>query len=159
MERWHLARAGAMPRQQENTPASEPWSDAGFLFALCRATKQDLPRQVAGRVFSMHAATTVGMPDDDMADASRYEISFEEIAVALVRQLDIHEGLWTLNVNFSFEAKNVATPAKPMRPGFLGALNHLSLVRVTTVVPGLTVNAARVNPRITATTESHRRSH
>ena len=94
-----------------------------------------------------------------MADASRYEFNFEEIATALVRHLNINEGLWKLSVNWQFNGKNVVGENKKALPGFLGVLNNMSLTRVTDIVPGLTVDAAQVNPRMTVTTESRRKAN
>jgi hypothetical protein len=85
----------------------------------------------------------------DMANATRYEITFEEIATALVRHLNINEGLWTLGTSFQFNAKNLGTDNnKQMRPGFVGVITQMNLVRVSEAVPGLTVDAALVNPPI-----------
>lgn len=94
-----------------------------------------------------------------MASASRYEFNWEEIATALVRQLGVNDGLWTIVVNFQFNGKNVNAEGKPLRPGFVGSLNNVSLIRVTESVPGLTVDAAKVNPRLTASTESRHRAN
>lgn len=94
-----------------------------------------------------------------MANASRYEFNWEEIATALVRQLGINDGLWTISVNFQFNGKNINVEGKPLRPGFVGSLSNVSLMRVTESVPGLTVDAAQVNPRLTTSTESRRRTN
>jgi hypothetical protein len=42
-----------------------------------------------------------------MVDINRYTFNFEEIVTALIKQLNINTGLWTLNVNFRFQANNV----------------------------------------------------
>jgi len=94
-----------------------------------------------------------------MANASRYEFTFEEIATALTRHLHIHEGLWTLSANFKYETKNLTMQDKQTRPGLLAVLDHLSLVRVTAAIPGLTIDAAHVNPRVTTATETRRKAH
>lgn len=94
-----------------------------------------------------------------MANASRYEFNWEEIAIALVRHLGINDGLWQISVNFQFTGKNISAEGAPLRPGFIGSLNNVSLIRVTQSVPGLTVDAAQVNPRLTTSTESRRRTN
>jgi len=94
-----------------------------------------------------------------MANATRYDISFEEVATALVRYLDIHEGLWTIGTSFQFNGKNIGTDKKEMRPGFIGVLNQMNLVRVTEAIPGLTVDAALVNPPVFATTAKGRKTN
>jgi len=96
-----------------------------------------------------------------MAEVTRYELDFEEIATALIRHLGVNEGLWTISVNFQFNAKNVSTDDKKARPGFLGILNHVSLVRVSERerIAGLTVDAAQVNPSIASSSPSRRRTN
>lgn len=84
-----------------------------------------------------------------MVDVTRYEFTYEEIVTALIRHLDINEGIWALNTNFNFEVKNLRTDGNDpnLRPGFLGVLQHISLVRVPKGIPGLSADAAKVNPR------------
>jgi hypothetical protein len=85
-----------------------------------------------------------------MASASQYTFSFEEVVTALIKQQDINEGLWTLNVNFKFEVKNVRKDANrpDVHPGFLGFIQHVGIVRVEKSIPGLSVDAAKVNPKL-----------
>ncbi len=94
-----------------------------------------------------------------MANATRYDITFEEIATALVRHLDIHEGLWTIGTSFQFNAKNLGTDKKQLRPGFVGLINQMNLVRVTEAIAGLTVDAALVNPPVFATSTKSRKTN
>jgi hypothetical protein len=95
----------------------------------------------------------------DMANATRYEITFEELATALVRHLNINEGLWTIGTSFQFTAKNLGTDNKQVRPGFLGVINQMNLVRVTEAVSGLTVDAALVNPPMAGTLGKGRKTN
>jgi hypothetical protein len=94
-----------------------------------------------------------------MVDVRQYTFTYEEVVVALVKQLDIYDGLWALNVNFSFNAKNIPKDTNPphMKPGFHGALEYIGLVRVDKGIPGLTVDAAKANPQLTRdpTTKVH----
>lgn len=94
-----------------------------------------------------------------MANASRYEFNWEEIATALVKQLGVNEGLWTISVNFQFTGKNINIEGKPLRPGFVGSLSNVSLMRVTESIPGLTVDAAVVNPPVFATMAKGRKAN
>lgn len=94
-----------------------------------------------------------------MANATRIEFNWEEIATALVRHHGINDGLWTISVNFQFTGKNINIEGKSLLPGFVGSLPNVALMRVTQSVPGLTVDAAQVNPRLTTTTESRRRTN
>lgn len=86
-----------------------------------------------------------------MVDVRQYSFSFEEVATSLIKHLNISEGLWALSVNFNFESKNVRkeTNNPNVCPGFVGVLQHLSIVRVAKSIPGITVDAAQVNPKLT----------
>lgn len=94
-----------------------------------------------------------------MANATRYEITLEEVATALVRHLNINEGLWTIGAGFNFTGKNLGTDNKEMRPGFLGVITKMNLVRVTEAVPGLTVDAGLVNPPMAGTMARGRKTN
>lgn len=86
-----------------------------------------------------------------MVDVNQYSFSYEELVTSLIKHLDINEGLWTLNVNFRFEGKNVRKNAESSKvaPGFIGVLEQIGLIRATKSTPGLTVDAAKVNPKLT----------
>ncbi|WP_445145383.1 hypothetical protein [Dyella sp. Tek66A03] len=84
-----------------------------------------------------------------MVDVTRFEFSHEEIITSLIRQLGINEGLWTINARFTFEAQNLRAKANDpkLSPGFVGVIQQISLVKVTNIIPGLTIDAAKVNPK------------
>jgi hypothetical protein len=84
-----------------------------------------------------------------MVDVTQYNFSYEEIVTALVRHLDLNEGLWTLNARFATEAKNLHTNGDNSKfsPGLMVVVQHLSLMKVAKSIPGLTVDAAKVNPK------------
>lgn len=94
-----------------------------------------------------------------MANASRYEFNCEEIATALLRHLGINDGFWTIGVNFQFIGNNINVDGAPSRLGFVSSLSNASLTRVTQTVPGLSAATTPVNPRLTASTESRRRTN
>lgn len=85
-----------------------------------------------------------------MANASQYTFSFEEVVTSLIKQQDINEGLWVLNLNLKFEAKNLHVDANhpDLNPGFFGFIQRIGIVRVEKSIPGLTVDAAKVNPKL-----------
>jgi hypothetical protein len=85
-----------------------------------------------------------------MPNISQYAFSFEEVVTALIKQQDINDGLWALNLSFKFEAKNVRIDnnKQDANPGFVGYVQHIGIVRVEKNVPGLTVDAAKVNPKL-----------
>lgn len=85
-----------------------------------------------------------------MVDISQYNFSYEDVVTALIKHLDINDGLWALNLNFKFEAKNFRkeTNSPTVSPGFYGLIQHVGISRVTKSIPGLTVDAAKVNPKL-----------
>jgi hypothetical protein len=84
-----------------------------------------------------------------MVDVTNYNFTYEEVVTALIRHLDVNEGLWALSAKFNFEVKNLRADASSpkMSPGFMGVMRNVSLVRVSQSIPGLTVDAAKVNPK------------
>jgi hypothetical protein len=86
-----------------------------------------------------------------MVDVNQYSFSYEELVTSLIKHLDINEGLWTLDVKFRFEGKNIRQSAESTKVslGFIGILDQIGLVRATKNTPGLTVDAAKVNPKLT----------
>ena len=86
-----------------------------------------------------------------MVDVGQYNFTYEEVVTALIKHLDLNEGLWTLNVNFRFEGKNIRKDAESTKLalGFIGMMDRIGLIRATKSTPGLTVDAAKVNPKLT----------
>ena len=85
-----------------------------------------------------------------MANVNQYTFSFEEIVTSLIKQQDINEGLWALNLSFKFEAKNVRKDANrpEVNPGLYALIQHIGISRVEKAIPGLTVDAGKVNPKL-----------
>lgn len=83
-----------------------------------------------------------------MAQAQQYVFSYKEIAEALVKGQDIHEGLWGLYVEFGIGAANIGiTPdANDVAPAAVVPLQKLGIQRFEEP-NNLTVDAAEVNPR------------
>ena len=73
-----------------------------------------------------------------------YRFSLYEVTQALIRQADIHEGLWQLQVAFGHSAANLAINGK-MTPTTITQVMGLQLGRVEKM-DVLTVDAAQVNP-------------
>lgn len=91
-----------------------------------------------------------------MVDVNQYTFNFEEIVTALIKHLNINSGLWTLSVNFRFQAKNIRDERdSKASPGFVGVIDHIGLARATKSIPGLTVDAAKVNPKPKPAQEPH----
>lgn len=81
-----------------------------------------------------------------MAEANQILFDYKEVAEALIRKQNIHEGIWGLYVEFGFGAANLADDAsKVLTPTALVAVRKIGLQRFPEE-NNLTVDAARVNP-------------
>lgn len=88
-----------------------------------------------------------------MAETNQILFDYKEVAEALIRKQDIHEGLWGLYIEFGLGAANIADEAtKGLTPAAVVAVRRVGLQRFP-VENNLTVDAAQVNP---ATTSSKR---
>ena len=67
-----------------------------------------------------------------------------QVTVALIKEADVHDGLWQLQVAFGQSAANLSVNEK-MTPTALTQILGLQLGRVDTM-DVLTVDAAQVNP-------------
>ena len=81
-----------------------------------------------------------------MAEATSFVFSYKELAEALVKRQNIHEGLWGIYVKFGFGALNVADPQTGiLTPSAISAVQEIGIQRFDEP-SNLTVNAAEVNP-------------
>jgi hypothetical protein len=81
-----------------------------------------------------------------MPEANEYIFSFKEIAEHLVKALDIHHGLWGLQVRFGLAAANFGSePGADVFPTALVPVKEIGLRRYDEA-NNLTVDAAEVNP-------------
>lgn len=82
-----------------------------------------------------------------MPEARQINFSYREIAEILVKQQGIHEGLWGIYVEFGIGAANVGnTPGGDLTPTAMVPLARMGIQRYDEEAPGLTVDAAVVNP-------------
>jgi hypothetical protein len=83
-----------------------------------------------------------------VANVSKINFSYEEVVTLFIKALGLHEGLWCLGMQFNFQTKNVRHNANDPKVvlGFLGTIDAMSITRVDKVIPGITVDAAKVNP-------------
>jgi hypothetical protein len=83
-----------------------------------------------------------------MAEAQTYIFTFKEIAEALVKRQDLHEGLWTIYVEFGIGAGNISTGpnAETLVPAAVIPIVKMGIHRADQPTP-LTVDAAEVNPK------------
>ena len=82
-----------------------------------------------------------------MAEVTSYAFTHKEIAELLIKKQDIHEGLWSMTVEFGLGATNVAAgPDDPnMSPAAITIVKRIGIQRQEQQNP-LTVDAAQVNP-------------
>ena len=83
---------------------------------------------------------------DNMAEPTLIAFNFREIAELLVKQQDIHEGLWCIHFKFGIKGANLGTNDENVLPTAMVPILELGLQKVEDRT-NLTVDAARVNPR------------
>lgn len=81
-----------------------------------------------------------------MAEASQITFSFKEVAEALVKKQGIHDGIWSVNVNFGLQATNMGPSESDLKPAAVLAIVQIGLQKVDKET-NLAVDAAKVNPR------------
>ena len=81
-----------------------------------------------------------------MAEASQMTFSFKEVAEALVKKQGIHDGIWSVNVNFALTATNMGPNENDLKPAAVLAILQIGLQKVEKET-NLAVDAAKVNPR------------
>ena len=83
-----------------------------------------------------------------MGKANQYIFEFTEVTTALIKQQGLHEGIWSLQVNFGISAINIDTPANPGKvlPAAIVPIRQLCLVK-TDKESNLAIDAAKVNPK------------
>lgn len=82
-----------------------------------------------------------------MPEARQIIFSYQELAEILVKQQGIHEGLWGIYFEFGIAGANVnQTPGGDSVPAAIVPLTRMGLQRLDEETPGLTVDAAVVNP-------------
>ena len=80
-----------------------------------------------------------------MAKAKQYVFSYPEVAEALVKKLDLHEGLWGIYVRFGIKGANISSPGDELVPAAVIPILSLGLQRFEEE-NSLTVDASKVNP-------------
>lgn len=82
-----------------------------------------------------------------MAEIVQYTFSFKEVVEALVKKQGLHEGLWSLRVEFGLGAANfnAAEGSKEITPAAIVPVVKLGIYRGTED-NSLTVDASEINP-------------
>src|ERR1700688_4204401 len=91
-----------------------------------------------------------------MAEITQYQFTFAEVAEALIKRQNLHEGEWLVGIEFVLNVGAMGMSVEAIRPGAMILANKIQLVkppRGRQHPPGLVVCAAVVNP-VKATKES-----
>jgi len=80
-----------------------------------------------------------------MAEATQYKFTLKEVAEALVKKQDIHEGLWQLGFEFGLAAAHTGPSKDEIYPTAFVPVMKAGLQEVKEET-SLSVDAAKVNP-------------
>jgi hypothetical protein len=80
-----------------------------------------------------------------MPETKELLFKYPEVVEALLKQSDIHEGLWTLAVQFGLGATNAGPSAEELKPSAIVSVLALGIARADKAT-NLTVDAGVVNP-------------
>lgn len=81
-----------------------------------------------------------------MAEATKFLFSYKEVVVALIKQQGIHEGIWSLLVEFGLAAANAGPDDDQLAPAAIIPVQKIGIHKVETPT-NLSVDAAVENPR------------
>jgi hypothetical protein len=80
-----------------------------------------------------------------MAETGQFIFSYKEVAEALIKKEDLHEGIWQLFVKFNLGAANIGQSETEVSPAAIVSIVQLGLLRADKET-SLAVDAAKVNP-------------
>jgi len=81
-----------------------------------------------------------------MQKQNQITYTYQELATALIKDSNIHEGLWGIYVEFGFAAANVPSPSPDvLTPSSIVAVQKIG-IQIFEKENNLTVDAAKVNP-------------
>lgn len=82
-----------------------------------------------------------------MAEPTQFMFSHKEVVTALLKQQNIHEGIWMLSISFGMAATNIAQKedGTDLSPAVILPVLNIGIQR-TDIVNNLSVDAAEVNP-------------
>ncbi len=81
-----------------------------------------------------------------MAEVKSIEFNYKEVAEALIKHNDIHEGLWGISIKFGIQAANIsAGPGEDLTPAAIVPVLKIGLQKFEEE-NSLSVDAAKVNP-------------
>jgi len=77
------------------------------------------------------------------------DIEIREVIEALIKNRDLHEGVWQLVVNFGLAGTNAGPNDMELRPAALVGIMKMGLMKAEKE-SGVALDAAKVNPSVTA---------
>jgi hypothetical protein len=80
-----------------------------------------------------------------MAEIEQLSFSYQEVLTALIKEKNIHEGIWQLVFNFGIGGANVGENPESLTPVAIVAIASVGIGRVNQKT-NLCVDAAEVNP-------------
>jgi hypothetical protein len=81
-----------------------------------------------------------------MAESTQIVFSYKEVAEALLKTQDIHEGFWGIFIKFGISAANVGPAQDSLMPAAIVPVLQIGLQKFD-AENNLSVDAALVNPR------------
>ena len=80
-----------------------------------------------------------------MVDVTQYVYKSKELTALIIKDREIHDGLWQLLVNFGMGATNIGPSEAEVAPAAIVTVQSIGIQRVPQTGP-LAVDAAEVNP-------------
>ena len=80
-----------------------------------------------------------------MPEITTYNYSHKEVAEALVKFNNLHEGHWSMIVEFGISAANIQTGVNQYSPAAIVPILKIGIAKADTETP-LSVDASKVNP-------------
>jgi len=80
-----------------------------------------------------------------MAEATTYHFSHQEVVEALIKQQDLHDGIWSLIVEFGLGSANTGPGPQDLNPTAIVPVLKMGLVK-SKELTNLAVDASVVNP-------------
>lgn len=81
-----------------------------------------------------------------MPEISQITFSYRDLVEILVKQQDLHEGIWGLVLKFGIQATNIGPNDHDLKPAAIIPVLEIGLQKMDKET-NLTVDAAKVNPK------------
>jgi hypothetical protein len=81
-----------------------------------------------------------------MAEIRTIVVDFKELVEALIKQQNIHEGIWQLYVEFGISAANIQSGENQVSPAAIVPIGKIGLTKVNAEGP-IAIDASKVNPK------------